>query len=229
MQGRSAAPLTASTYGTGELIRCAFTEGLQRIVLGVGGSATTDGGTGLAQALGVSFFDRRGRELPPGGAALQQLHTIDVDHLDPRIHDLQLDIATDVNSSLLGRFGAAKIYGQQKGAGPADVEQLELGLERFSSVVANQFGIDLAGLPGAGAGGGAAGGAVALLGGRIVSGTDLILDLLDVPQALHGADLVITGEGSLDQQSLAGKAPWGIAQAAIKAGIPTSPSSVNHY
>jgi glycerate 2-kinase len=240
------APLTATTYGTGELIRAALDRGAQRVVLGVGGSATTDGGTGMAQALGARFRDAAGRDLPPGGAALRDLVTISLDGLDPRLRDMStkaeivapsageaqrslrssgatkvdIVVASDVDNPLIGDRGAASVYGPQKGADPADVERLEEGLTRLASVVAEQLGVDLATMPGAGAAGGTGGGAVAFLGARLVSGIELLLDLVRFPAAVAGADVVITGEGSLDRQSLAGKAPWGVAQAAGKAGVP---------
>jgi len=217
--GRPAA-LTASTYGTGQLIRTALDLGIRRLVLGVGGSATTDGGTGMASALGVRFLDRQGHDLPPGGAALVDLETISVDGLDPRLRTVEIIVASDVDNPLVGVRGAAAVYGPQKGAGPADVERLDAGLSTLARVVGRQFGGELATMPGAGAAGGTAFAAVALLGARIVSGIDLLLDLVRFPQALGRADTVVTGEGSLDEQSLAGKAPWGVARAAARAAVP---------
>jgi glycerate 2-kinase len=214
------APLTATTYGTGQLIRAALDQGVRRVVLGVGGSATTDGGTGMASALGMRFLDARGEDLPPGGAALRDLHVVSTDGLDPRVSAVEIVVAGDVDNPLTGARGAAAVYGPQKGAGPADVEVLDQGLARLASVVADQFGVDLATMPGAGAAGGTAGGAVAFLGARIVSGIDLLLDLVGFPTALAAASLVVTGEGSLDEQSLAGKAPCGVARSARAAGVP---------
>ncbi len=220
LPGGRPAPLTATTYGTGELIRAALDLGVRRIVLGIGGSATTDGGTGMARALGARFFDAEGRELPPGGAALRDLDAIAVDGLDPRLRAVEVVVASDVDNPLVGERGAAAVYGPQKGAGPADVEQLDRGLARLAQVVARQLGVELATMPGAGAAGGTGGGAVAFLGAEIVSGIDLLLDLVRFPDALGTARTVITGEGSLDRQSLAGKAPWGVAQAAARAAVP---------
>jgi glycerate kinase len=218
--GRTA-PLTATTFGTGELIRAALERGARRVVVGVGGSATSDGGVGMAQALGVRFLNRRGEDVGPGGAALRDLETISLDGLDPRVRSAELIVASDVQNPLLGPSGAAAVYAPQKGADASDVAELEKGLGTLASVVARQFGVDLAAMPGAGAAGGAGGGAVAFLGARIVSGIDYLLDLIGLPELLRSADLVITGEGSLDDQSLAGKAPWGVAQAAARAGVPT--------
>jgi glycerate kinase len=212
--------LAATTYGTGELLRAALDRDVTRIVLGVGGSATTDGGTGMAQALGVRFLDRDGRELPPGGAALEALDVIDVAGLDHRVSETEIVVASDVDNPLVGRRGAAAVYGPQKGAGAAEVEQLERALTRLADAVARQLDVDLATMPGAGAAGGTGGGAVAFLGARIVSGIELLLDLVGFSEALGEADLVITGEGSLDAQSLAGKAPWGVARATAAAGVP---------
>jgi glycerate kinase len=220
LPGGANAALTATTYGTGELVRAALDRGARRVVLGVGGSATTDGGTGMARALGVRFLDRQGRELPPGGAALQDLHAISMDGLDPRVRDVEIVVASDVDNPLVGERGAAAVYAPQKGAGPADVAELEAGLAKLGYVVAEQLRVDLATMPGAGAAGGTAGGAVAFLGASIHSGIDFLLDLVRFPVALETANLVITGEGSLDRQSLAGKAPWGVAQAAGGAGVP---------
>ena len=220
LPGGRPAPLTASTYGTGELIRAALDDGARRVVLGLGGSATTDGGTGMAAALGARFVDAHGTELPPGGAALRHLHRLDLTGLDPRLRTVEIVVASDVQNPLTGPSGAAAVYGPQKGASPADVEQLELGLRRLAEVVADELGLNLTSLPGAGAAGGTGGAAVAFLGARLVSGIDLLLDLVRFPAAVQGAALVVTGEGSLDRQSLAGKAPWGVAQAAARAGVP---------
>lgn len=219
--GRPAA-LTATTFGTGELIRAALDRGARRIVLGVGGSATSDGGTGMARALGARFLDREGRELPRGGAALRDLETIRLDQLDSRLRDVEIVVASDVDNPLVGANGAAAVYGPQKGADPADVAQLDAGLARLAAVAAEQLelGADFATVPGAGAAGGTGFGAMAFLGARLVSGIDLMLDLVRFPTVVRTSQLVITGEGSLDQQSLAGKAPWGIARAAARVGVP---------
>ncbi len=213
-------PLTATTFGTGELIRAALDRGARRLVVGVGGSATSDGGVGMAQALGVRFVNGRGEDVGAGGAALRDLETISLDGLDPRVRSADLIVASDVQNPLLGPRGAAAVYAPQKGADASDVAVLEQGLGILASVVARQLGVDLATMPGAGAAGGAGGGAVAFLGARIVSGIDYLLELIGLPELLRSADLVITGEGSLDDQSLAGKAPWGVAQAAARAGVP---------
>ena len=174
----------------------------------------------MARALGVRFLDADGRDLPPGGAALRRLHTIDMAGLDPRLHAVEIVVASDVDNPLIGVRGTAAVFGPQKGAGPAGVEELEQALCQLASVVKRQLGVDLAEMVGAGAAGGTAGGAVAFLGASIVSGIELLLDLAHFHTAVPTAQLVITGEGSLDLQSLAGKAPWGVAQAAARAGVP---------
>jgi glycerate kinase len=194
LPGSRPAPLTATTYGVGELILAALDRGVGRVVLGVGGSATTDGGTGMASALGVRFLDADGRDLPPGGAALRRLHTIDMAGLDPRLHDVEIVVASDVDNPLIGVRGTAAVFGPQKGAGPAGVEELEQALCQLASVVKRQLGVDLAEMVGAGAAGGTAGGAVAFLGASIVSGIDLLLDLAHFHTAVPTAQLVITGE-----------------------------------
>jgi glycerate kinase len=213
------APLTATTYGTGELVRAALDAGARQIVLGIGGSATTDGGAGMAQALGVRLVDAAGSELAPGGAALAGLHHIDVSRLDPRLADVEVVLATDVDNPLVGPNGAAAVYGPQKGAGPADVDLLDSALTHYADCLLRDLGVSVA-VPGAGAAGGAGAGAMAFLGAHAEPGITLVLGTVGFAAALAEADLVITGEGSLDLQSLAGKAPVGVAAAARAAGVP---------
>lgn len=213
-------PLRATTYGTGELVRAALDASADRLVLGIGGSATTDGGSGLAAALGARFLDEGGRPLPLGGAALTRLDRIDVSGLDPRLGGTEVVVACDVDNPLTGPTGAAHVYGPQKGATPDDVRALDAGLARLAEVLRRDVGIDVERVPGAGAAGGVGAAALALLGARLVPGTDLLLDLLGFDAALAGADLVVTGEGSFDAQSLAGKAPVGVARRAQAAGVP---------
>lgn len=214
------APRTASTSGTGQLVLAALDAGAQRVVLGVGGSASTDGGAGMAQALGAQLLDAGGHELPPGGAALVDLDRVDVRGLDPRLGGLDVVVATDVDNPLVGPTGAAAVYGPQKGATTADVKVLDAGLLRWADVLRRDLGIDVADVPGAGAAGGLGAGALAFLGARRTSGIDAVLEIVGFAEALTGADLVLTGEGSLDEQSLAGKAPVGVAAAAGRAGVP---------
>jgi glycerate kinase len=214
------APLTASTYGVGELVRAALDAGAREIVLGLGGSASTDGGTGLAVALGARLYDSSGEPLPPGGAALLELDSIDLSGVDPRLAEVALVLATDVDNPLVGPNGAAAVYGPQKGATPEEVTVLDHALRRFAEVVRRDLGHAIEDAPGGGAAGGTGAGGVALLGGRLESGTALVQRVVGFVDALPGADLVITGEGSLDRSSLAGKAPVGVAITARAAGVP---------
>ena len=214
------APLTATTFGVGELLRAALDGGARRIVLGIGGSATTDGGAGMLQALGVRLLDADGAELPPGGAALARLDRVDASGLDPRIRAAELVVASDVDNPLVGPTGAAAVFGPQKGAGPADVTELDAALTRYAAVLARDLGVDVADLPGAGGAGGTAAGALAVLGAEVVSGARLVCDLVGLHEALDGASLAITGEGALDEQTLRGKGPAEVAARARRAGVP---------
>ncbi|HEX3198405.1 MAG TPA: glycerate kinase [Propionibacteriaceae bacterium] len=221
LPNRRADPLGASTYGLGQVLAHAITHGTTDIVLGIGGSASTDGGAGMVQALGARLLDEQGRDLPLGGAALQELASLDLTELKQTVGDVQIVVASDVDNPLLGPRGAAAVFGPQKGASPADVAQLERALAVWARRVAEATGTDLAGRAGAGAAGGTGFAALALLNAELRPGIELLLDWLDFDHALVGADLVITGEGSLDEQSLAGKAPVGVAQAAARAGVTT--------
>ncbi len=220
LPGHRAAPRTATTYGTGQLVTAALDAGARHIVLGIGGSATTDGGAGLAQALGVRLLDRAGAELPRGGAALADLDRIDVSGLDPRVAAAEFTVASDVENPLVGPQGAAAIYGPQKGASPEDVAVLDAALTRYAEILRRDVGIAVADVPGAGAAGGLGAGALAFLGAELTSGIALLLDVVGFRSAVQGASLVITGEGSFDEQTLSGKAPVGVARAAAAAGVP---------
>ena len=213
-------PMTASSHGTGELIGAAVQGGARRIVLALGGSACTDGGAGMAAALGARLLDARGRELPPGGAALHDLASIDAGGLAARLRGVTVVVASDVDSPLLGPDGAAQVFAPQKGAGPDEVPALEAGLARLDAVVHRDLGAEAAGRPGAGAAGGVGFGAMAFLSAAVEPGITYLLDLLGFAGHLEGARLVITGEGSLDRQTLRGKAPMGVAEAAARAGVP---------
>ncbi|WP_308011922.1 glycerate kinase [Actinacidiphila acidipaludis] len=211
------APLTATTYGTGELLRAALDAGARTIVLGVGGSATTDGGAGMLTALGARLLDASGQPVSPGGGPLAGLATADLGGLDPRLADTEIVLASDVDNPLLGPKGAAAVYGPQKGASPVDVEALDAALGRFAEALGDQRSVDA---PGAGAAGGIGYGALAGLGATFRPGIEVLFEVLGFGPALERADLVITGEGSLDEQTLHGKAPVGVAQAARARGIP---------
>ncbi|MEU6579743.1 glycerate kinase [Nocardia sp. NPDC046763] len=209
-------PLHASTYGVGDVIGDALDRGARDIVLGLGGSASTDGGAGLLQALGLRILDADGNELPCGGAALARAVRVDRDDLHPGLADATVTLASDVDNPLLGADGAAAIYAPQKGADPGQVATLEAALKNWAAVL----GPEWADKPGAGAAGGTGFGALAALGARMRSGIELVLDLIDFRAQLADADLVVTGEGSLDTQSLSGKAPIGVCRAARTAGVP---------
>jgi glycerate kinase len=213
-------PLTATTYGTGELIRTALDLGCRDIVLAVGGSAGTDGGAGMLQALGVRITTADGAEVDPGGAALAEAARVDLDGLDPRLRDSRLTLVCDVDNALLGPHGAAAIFGPQKGAGPEDVELLEKGLGRFAALLTILTGDDHTQRPGAGAAGGTGFAALAVLGARQMAGTHFLLGELGLERRLRGAALAVVGEGALDSQSRRGRAPMGAAARAGAAGVP---------
>ena len=217
--GRPAAR-TASSSGTGEVVRAALDAGCRRIVLGIGGSASTDGGAGLVQALGARLRDAGGREVGRGGAALAAVAALDLSGLHPALREAEVVVASDVDNPLLGPRGAAAVYGPQKGASPEDVAELDAALACWARAVHAATGVDAADRPGAGAAGGVGFAALAVLGATLQPGIELVLDLVGFRAALPGADLVVTGEGSLDEQTLHGKAPAGVAAAARAAGVP---------
>jgi len=216
LPGGQLAPLTANTIGVGELIRRALDDGCTRIVLGLGGSSSTDGGAGMVAALGARLLDTRGRDLLPGGKALLDVARVDLDGLDARLRSASVVVASDVDNPLLGEHGAAAVYGPQKGATPEDVAVLDEALRRFAKVV----DLDAAALPGAGAAGGTGYAALAILGARFRPGIDVVLEMTGFEAKLAGADLVVTGEGAFDEQTLRGKGPAGIAAAARARNIP---------
>ena len=209
-------PLRASSYGLGQVVRAAVDAGCRQVVMGIGGSASTDGGAGMLTALGARFLDRAGNELPRGGAALTDLDRVDLTGLHPALEGVDVLVASDVDNPLLGPRGAAAVYGPQKGATPDDVQALDAALARLVAVLG---AADAATRPGAGAAGGVGFGAFAALGARAQPGIELLMHLTGFHDQLAGASLVITGEGFLDTQTLSGKAPAGIAAAARAAGV----------
>lgn len=211
--------LHADTFGVGELIAAALEEHPSRLIVGVGGSATTDGGAGMARALGAQFTDMAGRPLDPGGAPLADLARIDW-RPPESLSGVEVVVATDVTNPLVGPFGAAAVYSPQKGATPDQVDLLEAALVRYAGVVRRSLGVAIAELPGGGAAGGLAAGLVAFLGARIESGFDIVAGAADLPGRLAAADLVVTGEGSFDSQSLQGKTTGRLVQMAESAGKP---------
>jgi glycerate 2-kinase len=215
-------PNVTTTYGVGELIRTALDCGARSILLGIGGSATNDGGAGMAQALGARFLDRAGRELAAGGAALQNLDTIDLSGLDPRLRATNITVACDVRNPLTGPTGASAVYGPQKGATPADVAVLDCALAHYRDKILNVCGVDVQAIPGSGAAGGLGAALVAFCGARLQSGIDVVLESTGFDHVLAGADLVITGEGRMDEQTLYGKALAGILEHAGKQRVPVA-------
>ena len=213
-------PLRATTYGLGEAIREAFDAGFRSFIVGIGGSATNDGGAGMAQALGVRLLDETGKDLPPGGAALADLRSIDMSGLDERAIGARFSVACDVSNPLTGPEGASAVYGPQKGATPNLVEQLDAALKNFARVVERNIGASIDTVPGSGAAGGLGGGMMAFLGGSLRAGVDIVLDHVGLDEKLEGADLVITGEGQLDFQTVYNKAPIGVARRAKQRNIP---------
>jgi glycerate 2-kinase len=213
-------PLGSSTYGLGLVIADAIRQGATTIVLGLGGSASTDGGAGMVQALGARLLDADSHDVQPGGGALVNLAQLDLGPLRGTRDAVKIIVASDVDNPLLGPNGAAAVFAPQKGARPQDVQTLERGLRHWSELVSQATGRNDTERPGAGAAGGAGYAALAVLDAEIRPGIELILDLIDFDAKVVGADLVVTGEGSLDEQSLAGKAPIGVARAAAKAGVP---------
>ncbi len=218
--GRPAAR-TATSRGTGEVVAAALAAGARRVVLGIGGSATTDGGAGLLQALGAELLDADGGPIGPGGAGLERLARVDVSGVAAALGGAEVVVACDVDNPLTGPTGAAAVYGPQKGADPHDVVYLDRCLTRLADAVADATGRDLRDEPGAGAAGGVGFAALAVLGAQLRPGIDLLLDLLGFERLVAGADLVVVGEGSLDEQSLRGKAPVGVARRARAAGVPS--------
>ena len=213
-------PLRATSYGTGELIRHALDAGVRHIILGIGGSATVDGGMGMAQALGARFLDERGESVGLGGGALQRLVKIDLSDLDPRLHDCRIEVACDVDNPLLGERGAAAVFGPQKGACIEMVAVLERGLQNYARVMLAATGQDVAPMVGGGAAGGMGAAARVFLNATLKSGIDIVLEAVHLEEALRDADLVITGEGRMDSQTVGGKAPIGVARIAKKDDIP---------
>jgi len=214
-------PLNATTYGLGEIIVSALNKGFRKFIVGIGGSATNDAGAGMAQALGIKLMDREGRNLVFGGAALQNLSVIDTSSIDQRVLESNFQIACDVNNPLTGPEGASAVYGPQKGATEENVRQLDSALGVFAEVTKRDLGKDISNLEGAGAAGGLGAGMIAFVEGHLRAGVDIVLDTVNLAEKLESADLVITGEGSIDFQTIYDKAPIGVARMARARGIPT--------
>lgn len=213
-------PEVTTSYGTGELIKAALDAGARHLILGIGGSATNDGGAGMLQALGVKLLNTADQNIGPGGAPLAQLARIDVSDLDARLFECTVEVACDVDNPLTGERGASAIFGPQKGATPAMVQTLDANLKHFAQVIERDLGIDVDQIAGAGAAGGMGAAMLAVLKGRLRPGCEIIAKAVGLDAAVQGADLVITGEGRIDQQTIFGKTPFGVATVARKHGVP---------
>ncbi|STY61963.1 glycerate kinase [Mannheimia haemolytica] len=213
-------PLVTTSYGTGQLIKAALDLGVEKIILGIGGSATNDGGVGMLQALGATFLNAEQREISFGGEALSQIQQIDLSGLDSRLSQVEFEVACDVDNQLCGERGASAIFGPQKGATTEMVKTLDHALLHFAETVKSQLGIEIAEKAGAGAAGGMGGGLLLLPNVMLRSGVQIILEATELAEKLADADLVVTGEGRMDAQSIAGKTPIGVAKAAKQFGKP---------
>ena len=213
-------PLKTTSYGTGELIRSALDAGARKFILGIGGSATNEGGAGMLQALGARLLDADGQEIEPTGLGLGRLARIDMSTFDQRLKDCVIDVACDVDNPLCGPRGASAIFGPQKGATPELVQQLDGYLRNFAAITLRDLGVDMSEIPGAGAAGGMGGGMYAFLGGRLRPGSEIVTEAVGLDAVVRDADLVITGEGRIDGQTAFGKAPVGVARVAKLHGKP---------
>lgn len=213
-------PCITTTWGTGELIRLALDHGCRRLLIGIGGSATNDGGAGMVQALGAQLLDEQGQELPRGGAALARLTRIVTETLDPRLRETVVQVACDVDNPLCGPTGATAIYGPQKGATPQMVQELDNALRHYATIIQRDLGVDVLDIPGGGAAGGLGAGLVAFLNAELLPGSRMVLDALQFDSLLASVDLVITAEGQLDAQTLRGKSVNAVATAARERSVP---------
>lgn len=214
-------PLITTTYGTGQLIAAAIEAGARRLIVGIGGSATNDGGVGCAQALGLRTEDSDARSVPGEGGSLKKVRRIMMDEMLPALEGVEIWVACDVDNPLLGPRGASAVFGPQKGATPEDVRELETNLAHFYGLLAETLGIDVRDRPGGGAAGGLGAGLMAFVHGKPRSGIELVLEYLNFEERLKDVDLVITAEGRMDSQTLGGKGPFGLAKHAMKYGVPT--------
>jgi glycerate 2-kinase len=213
-------PLVTTSYGTGQLILAALDKGVTHIILGIGGSATNDGGLGMCQALGGQFLDKNGQELVFGGGALDKLVSVDLSQLDSRLADITIEVACDVDNPLCGPSGASYVFGPQKGATPAIAQLLDDNLSHFAEVVGNAVGKDIKNVPGSGAAGGLGAALYGIFGADLRSGVDIVIEATGLKALAIDADLIITGEGRIDSQTIHGKTPIGVARVAKDLGIP---------
>ncbi|WP_409275276.1 glycerate kinase [Neobacillus sp. SCS-31] len=207
-------PLITTTFGTGQLIGACLDHGIKKLLIGIGGSATNDGGAGMVQALGGRFLDENGIELPKGGGSLGRLHGIDLSGLDQRLKSIEVEVACDVSNPLCGPEGASHVFGPQKGASPKMVEKLDENLKNFAEAIKNQLGHDIINIPGAGAAGGLGAGLIAFLNASLKPGISLVIEYTGLEEKIKNADMVWTGEGSIDFQTRYGKTPYGVAELA---------------
>ena len=213
-------PYVTTTYGTGQLIKAALNRGCRKLIIGIGGSATNDGGAGMADALGAKLLTSNGKSISPGGWGLGALDTINLSDLDSRLGATATVVACDVDNPLTGANGAAHVYGPQKGATPEMIETLDANLARFASIVKRDMGKSVADIPGSGAAGGLGAGLIAFLNAELKSGVEIMIDAVQLEKQLEGASLVVTGEGEINFQTVFGKTPVGVAKIAKKLGIP---------
>ncbi|WPC72702.1 glycerate kinase [Vibrio porteresiae] len=213
-------PLITTTFGTGQLIKAALDLKVNHLILGIGGSATNDAGMGMCQALGIQFLDEEGNSLGYGGGELDKLAKIDLTNLDPRLANVTLEVACDVTNPLCGPTGASHVFGPQKGATPEMITRLDANLAHFADVVLEQLGVDVKNIPGAGAAGGLGAALYGLLNATMKPGIDIVIEATQLEQAIQGADVVITGEGRIDSQTIHGKTPSGVAKVCKAANIP---------
>ncbi len=213
-------PLKTTSYGTGELIKYALDQKVETIIIGIGGSATNDGGAGMVQALGGRLLDKDGKDIGLGGGALAHLAKIDLSKLDSRIKDVKIEVACDVDNPLTGILGASHIFGPQKGANPEMVLELDKNLENYAKVIQKDLNKSIDKVPGSGAAGGLGAGLMAFLDAKLLKGIDIVIHYTDIKKQMRGADFVITGEGSIDSQTRFGKTPYGVAKVAKELRIP---------
>ncbi|MGD6736816.1 glycerate kinase [Photobacterium leiognathi subsp. mandapamensis] len=207
-------PMLTTSFGTGELILAALDQGVEHIIVGIGGSATNDGGIGMAQALGVRFLDKNNKQISYGGGALDRLHRIDISNIDPRLVSVKLEVACDVDNPLCGEKGASQVFGPQKGATPEMVTQLDNNLAHYAEIIKRDLDKDIKDMAGAGAAGGMGAALLGLFNAQLRPGIEIVMDAVNLADALKDADLVITGEGRIDSQTIHGKTPIGVARAA---------------
>lgn len=213
-------PLFTTTFGTGQLIKAALDNGCRELIIGVGGSATNDGGVGMAQALGIKFLNNKGQEISFGGGNLLNIDRIDLKNMDKRVKDCKFKVACDVDNPLCGPKGASYVFGPQKGATPEMVKYLDENLSHLAEVIKRDMGIDVKNEPGAGAAGGLGAGLMAFCNAQLQRGIELVIEATKIEEKIKGADLVITGEGQMDYQTVHGKTPYGVAQVAKKRNVP---------